>query len=243
MALPTLIGVPLVDLKAGDELYAATLLALAEQADRNGGRRIDISMLQVAASWLITLLPLVDLDCGPEEITRWGNAHRKFIPTNVYPTADGYIYLAIGSDAQWKRLVAIERFSAIASRSKRNSPEQRYTDRHAIYREVGEVTRNVGLQRLSEELSEARIPNAAIHDINQVHEMAAIRSRMTGVTLPGGKQVRLQPMAVDLPGRQTEFALPPAYGQNTRSVMREIGYPEEEIDALAAGGHVAFGLD
>ncbi|WP_347140296.1 hypothetical protein [Paracoccus sp. SSK6] len=63
---------PLVDLKAGDELYANVLLALAEGADRAGGRRIDVSMMQAAASWLITLLPLIDLDCGPEEITRWG---------------------------------------------------------------------------------------------------------------------------------------------------------------------------
>ena len=97
-------GVPIVDLKAGDEVYANVLLALAERAESGRGKRIDVSMLQAAASWLITTLPLVDFDCDPSEITRAGNEHRKFIPTNVYPTRDGFVYLAVGSDAQWKRL-------------------------------------------------------------------------------------------------------------------------------------------
>ena len=67
---PTLTGVPLVDLKAGDEVYANVMLALAERAETGRGRRIDVSMLQAAASWLITTLPLVDFDCEPAEITR-----------------------------------------------------------------------------------------------------------------------------------------------------------------------------
>ena len=138
---PTLTGIPVTDLKAGDEVYANVLLALAEGADRANGKRIDVSMFQAAASWLITLLPLIDLDCDPEEITRWGNAHRKFIPTNVYPTSDGYIYVAVGSNAQWRRLTGIERFVPVGKDGARNTPDARYADREAIYREIGEITR------------------------------------------------------------------------------------------------------
>ena len=69
---PMVTGVPIVDLKAGDEVYANVLLALAERAETGCGRRIDVSMLQAAASWLITTLPLVDFDCDPTEITRAG---------------------------------------------------------------------------------------------------------------------------------------------------------------------------
>ncbi len=238
---PTLIGVPLVDLKAGDEVYSNVLLALAEQAEGSGGRRIDVSMLQAAASWLITLLPLIDLDCGPEEIARWGNAHRKFIPTNVYPTRDGYIYIAIGSNAQWRRLIAIERFAAVGKDGARDTPEARYDDREAIYREIGDLTGGATIAEVSKELSQAQIPNTPINDVRQVHEMEAVRSRMTRTTLPTGRELRLQPMAVDLPGQPAEFSVPPAYGQDTRTVLQEIGYPDPEIDALAAAGHISLG--
>jgi len=78
---PTLAGIPLVDLKAGDEVYANVWKALAERATSGRGSRIDVSMMQAAASWLITVLPLIDFDCEPWEITRAGNEHRKFVPT------------------------------------------------------------------------------------------------------------------------------------------------------------------
>jgi itaconate CoA-transferase len=88
----------------------------AARARRNRqGQRIDVSMLQAAASWLITTLPLLDFDCDPSEVTRCGNEHRKFIPTNVYPTADGFIYMAIGSDVQWRRLTEIPWFAPVAT--------------------------------------------------------------------------------------------------------------------------------
>ncbi len=82
---PMLTGVPVIDLKAGDEVYANVMLALLERAETGRGRRIDVSMLQAAASWLITSLPLVDFDCQPNEITRAGNEHRKFIPDQRVP--------------------------------------------------------------------------------------------------------------------------------------------------------------
>lgn len=238
---PTLMGVPLVDLKAGDEVYANVLLALAEGADRADGKRIDVSMLQAAASWLVTLLPLIDLDCGPEEITRWGNAHRKFIPTNVYPTSDGYIYVAIGSNAQWRRLTAIERFGSVAKDGARDTPEARYADRVAIYRDIGEATKQAPLEVIAKELSDAQIPSTPINDIPGVHEMPAIRSKMTRTLLPNGQTLRLQPRAVDLADEPSEFSPPPAYGQETGTVLREIGLSEAEITSLLVNGIASTG--
>ena len=119
---PTQMGLPVIDLKAGDEVYANVMLALLERSETGRGKQINVSMLQAAASWLITVLPLIDFDCEPSEITRAGNEHRKFIPTNVYPTKDGFIYLAIGSDVQWRRLTAVPKFAA---RCKRCAGDQR----------------------------------------------------------------------------------------------------------------------
>ena len=240
---PTLTGIPVTDLKAGDEVYANVLLALAEGADRANGKRIDVSMFQAAASWLITLLPLIDLDCDPEEITRWGNAHRKFIPTNVYPTSDGYIYVAVGSNAQWRRLTGIERFVPVGKDGARNTPDARYADREAIYREIGEITRLATFATLSEEFSAAQIPNTPINDIPRVHEMPAVRSKMVRTVLPTGQALRLQPRAVDMPDRPDEFYPPRGYGVDTRAVLAEAGYSDGDIDTFVAAGIAATGRD
>src|SRR5690606_35003741 len=101
--------------KAGDEVYANVMRALLERHETGRGAEIHVSMLQAAASWLTTVLPLLDFDCAPGEVTRAGNEHRKFIPTNVYPASDGFVYLAIGSDVQWRRLTAIPKFAPLAN--------------------------------------------------------------------------------------------------------------------------------
>jgi crotonobetainyl-CoA:carnitine CoA-transferase CaiB-like acyl-CoA transferase len=234
---PTLTGVPVIDLKAGDEVYANVLRALLERAETGHGSRIDVSMLQAAASWLITTLPLLDFDCQPSEITRCGNEHRKFIPTNVYPTADGFIYMAIGSDVQWKRLTEIPKFAAVAN-PMRATNEGRHSEREAIHRDMAAATRRHTTAEIAADFRRATIPHAPIHDIPSVRAMPAIASRVTRTRRPGGEEVRMQPMAVDLPAAAPELAFPPRYGEHTRAVLREAGLDAGEIDRLAGAGVV-----
>lgn len=235
---PTLTGIPVIDLKAGDEVYANVMLGLAELAETGRGRRIDVSMLQAAASWLITTLPLVDCGAAPEEYTRWGNAHRKFIPTNVYPTRDGHIYIAMGSDLQWQRLVQSRKFAGLG-RENRRSNNGRYAEREAIYREIAAVTKQHNTAEIERDLECSRIPHARINTIPEVLELPAVRARLTSTRVPGGGPIRMQPMAVDLPRAARDFAFPPGYGADTDAILREAGLGSEECRALRAGGVVA----
>jgi crotonobetainyl-CoA:carnitine CoA-transferase CaiB-like acyl-CoA transferase len=235
---PTLSGVPLIDLKAGDEVYAGVMMALLERAETGKGSRIDVSMLQAAASWLITTLPLLDFNCDPSEITRCGNEHRKFIPTNVYPTADGFIYMAIGSDVQWRRLTEISYFAPVAS-AVRGTNEGRVREREAIHRDMAAVTRQHTTEEIANDFRRATIPHAPIHDIPAVRDMEAVRSRLTTTRTPEGKTVRMQPMAVDVPGVATELSFPAKYGEDTMTVLKEAGFTADECASLQEQGIIA----
>ncbi|MFZ2649266.1 MAG: CoA transferase [Burkholderiaceae bacterium] len=235
---PTLAGIPVIDLKAGDEVYANVMRALLERVETGEGAEIHVSMLQAAASWLITVLPLVDFGCQPSEITRAGNEHRKFIPTNVYRTCDGYVFLAIGSDAQWRRFTAIPKFARVAN-AVRATNEGRHAEREAIHRDIGAVTRVHPADEILADLRGATIPATLIQTITQVRELPQLRAKLTRTTLPDGRTVRLQPMAVDLAGARAEFAFAPKYGQHTRSVLAEAGLGETDIAALFDAGVVA----
>ena len=237
---PTLSGVPLIDLKAGDEVYAGVMMALLERAETGKGSRIDVSMLQAAASWLITTLPLLDFDCDPSEITRCGNEHRKFIPTNVYPTADGFIYMALGSDVQWRRLTEIPCFASVAN-AIRVTNEGRHQEREAIHRDMTAVTRRLATADIAAEFCKATIPHAPIHDIPAVSKMPAVSSRLTTTRTPEGKPLRMQPMAVDIPGVATEMSFPAKYGQDTLAVLTSAGLTAAECASLKDQGVIAGG--
>ena len=235
---PMLTGIPVIDLKAGDELYANVMLALLERAEGGSGAEIHVSMLQAAASWLITVLPLLDFGCQPAEITRAGNEHRKFIPTNVYPTRDGYVFLAIGSDAQWRRLCAIPKFARLAN-AVRATNEGRHAEREAIHRDIAAVSADHTADEILADLRAAVIPATRILDLHQVRDLPQLRDKLTRTVLPDGRSVRMQPMAVDRPDAGRDLGFAPRYGEHTRSVLAEAGVAGDEIDTLYGAGVVA----
>ena len=235
---PMLTGIPVIDLKAGDEVYANVMLALLDRNESGRGRRIDVSMLQAAASWLITVLPLIDFGCKPDEITRSGNEHRKFIPTNVYPASDGFIYMAIGSDVQWQRLTASAKFAGVANEV-RNTNEERHREREAIHRDMAAATSKYAMEDILADLRAATIPATRILDIRQVRELPQLREKLTRTVMPDARVVHMQPMAVDMEDASNELAFPPRYGADTRQVLAEAGYAAADLDALADSGVIA----
>ena len=238
---PTLCGVPFVDLKAGDEVFANVCLALAERERTGKGSRIDVSMLQAAASWLVTTIPLLDLGYEPAEVRRSGSEHREFVPVNVYPTADGYVYLAIGNDVQWSRLTSIDGFGGLASTA-RVTNEGRRRERESIHREIGSITRRVKTRTLVDLLSSKGLVIAPIHTVPQAIEYPAIRHKLLETKTPGGAKVRLPPPSVErehLAAHGRRLAYAPGYAEHTDSVLREIGIKPDEITRLRDCGTIA----
>jgi crotonobetainyl-CoA:carnitine CoA-transferase CaiB-like acyl-CoA transferase len=236
---PTQMGVPVIDLKAGDEVYANVMLALLERNETGRGTAIHVSMLQAAASWLITVLPLIDFNCEPNEITRAGNEHRKFIPTNVYPARDGFVYLAIGSDVQWRRLTAVPKFACVAN-AVRATNEGRHKERQSIHRDMAAVTSRHTVEELLQDLRSATIPATRIFNVPQVRDLPQLANKLTRTVMPNGQVVRMQPMPVDVEGAAGKLAFPPSYGADTRRVLAQAGYAQSEIEELAADGIVGW---
>ena len=231
---PLQCGPPITDLKAGDEVFAQVLLALYERTQTGKGKCIDVAMGNGAVSWLLTFLPMLDMGSAPAEIKRNGNEHRQFIPTNSYPTADGYLFMAIGSDVQWARLCQQPAFASLYDERYRTN-EGRRADREQLHRRIGALTSKMTLAAASEALSAAEIPHGPITPIDGVFELPFVKERVLTTTTPDGRTVRMPPAAVDTAfldeqGRALPFA--PRYGEHTERVLREVGVSDAEIATL-----------
>ena len=238
---PLQCGPPLIDLKAGDEVFAQTLLALLERAESGEGKIVDVSMAQAAVSWLHTFLPMLDMGSSAEELRRNGNEHRQFIPVNSYPVCDGHVLVAVGSDVQWRRLTAHPLFAALAD-ERFATNEGRRAHRDELHAAIGAITEDHAREDVAEALAEAGIPHAPIVAIEDVWELDFVRSTALRTTAPDGRVVRLPPPAVatrhlEEIGGALPFA--PRYGEHTDAVLSEAGYSGAEIRSLRETGAVA----
>jgi len=238
---PLQCGPPLVDLKAGDEALIQIILALMERNETGRGKQIDISMAQSALSWLHTFVPMLDMGSPPSELKRSGNEHRQFIPVNAYRTKDGFIYMAIGSDAQWKRLVEKSMFASL-SQERFSTNEGRRKDKEELHRAIESITQKHFSDKISDVLSEASIPHSPITPIEEVPNLPFFKSSALRTIPPDGKPVRLPPPAVStehLEKIKKTLAFAPAYGEHTDAILEEAGLSADKIADLRSRGVVA----
>ena len=83
---------------------------------------------------------MLDMGSPPEELRRNGNEHRQFIPVNSYPTLDGFIYMALGSDAQWRRLADHPLFASL-DQPRYASNEGRRKHKEDLHMSIAAITR------------------------------------------------------------------------------------------------------
>jgi len=238
---PLQCGPPLIDLKAGDEAFIQIILALMERKETGKGKKIDISMAQAALSWLHTFLPMLDMGSPPSELKRSGNEHRQFIPVNAYQTKDGYIYMAIGSDAQWSRFVKQPLFDSL-DQERFATNEGRRKDKTELHKSIEAITQQQPSDKIAKVLAEAGIPHSPITPIEEVADLPFVSSNALRTTTPDGRAVRLPPPAVETDYlRKIKGTLPfaPAYGEHTDTILKEVGLSPSEVASLRERGIVA----
>ena len=223
---PMLCGLPLIDLKAGDEAFAQVLLAMLQQEETGKGKRIDISMAQCAASWLITALPQTKFAEDEASLfTRSGNEHRSFVPSNCYPTKDGYVYLAVGSDMQWEKVTQIEGFEHCA-KPNRQTNNGRKKDKENIYNAIRKGLENYTTTEFIEVGLMNNLAVAPVNDVQQVGELDFLKKLMVKTILPNGKEVMLFPAPMDtdfLKENNNIMNLPPRLGEHNDKIFKEAG--------------------
>jgi crotonobetainyl-CoA:carnitine CoA-transferase CaiB-like acyl-CoA transferase len=99
---PTKAGVAIVDVLTGQNAAIAILAALRERDASGRGQRVEVALFDSAVAGLINVTQAA-LVTGAEP-RRWGNAHPTIVPYQAFDAADRTFVVAVGNDAQWRKL-------------------------------------------------------------------------------------------------------------------------------------------
>lgn len=210
---PTKVGVALLDLLAGLECAVGALAALV---GRGRASRVDVSLIESGVTGLINVLGN-HLATGAEP-ERHGNAHPNIVPYQPFGTVDGDVVIAVGNDAQFRRLcevLGLEPDPRFATNADRLARRTEVIDRLATV--IARWRRN----DLVEALRAADVP---VGPVNRVGDAVAMLRRAHGdaweVELDG---MRLAPAPILVDGARTAVRHPPPrLGDHTEAVLQSL---------------------
>lgn len=232
---PARMGLSIVDYSTGTTCALALLAGILEARRSGNGRDLDVSLYDVAMH-LLNYPAAWYLNNGlvTERVAR--SAHPFIVPSQLYRTQDGWIFIMAQTQGFWERL---------CGELGRADLKARYPDFAARREHRDELTQLLDAefaQHTTEEwLKKLRgaIPCAPVLDMAQALENPYFLER-------GGVQVLDHP---DKPGFKlvaSPFRLgeplpakpAPKLGEHTEALLQELGYAEGEIARLKADGAV-----
>jgi len=227
-------GAPVSDLAAG--LYAAAGLAMAlvERARSGRGQMVEVSLLDASvsllrphgANWL----------AGGERPRRAGNAHPNLAPYDLFETARGAVFVAVGNDRQFARLCAALGRPELADDPRFRRVADRGAHRRALHEALAPLFAARESGALAQELMARGVPAGPVLEVPEALAHPQVAERGMIVETDGYRGIasplRMSRSPTAAPQR------PPALSADARAVLAEAGYAAAEIESLVAEGAV-----
>ena len=213
---PQKVGVAVLDLLAGLEVAVGALATLMGR-DRSSVRHVEASLVEVGVTSMINVL--ANHLATREEPRRHGSAHPNIAPYQAFPTADGHVVIAVGTDAQFGRLLEV--LGLTDARLRFGSNAARVRGRDALTAWLGTAIRGRSREELVAALREAEVPAGPVLGVGDA--VASMEASHGDAWVEERDGIRLAPSPLRIDGRRAPIRrAPPRLGEHTDEVLGEL---------------------
>jgi len=230
---PVRVGTPMVDMGTGLNAAIAILMAIIERGKSGKGQTLDVTLYDSAVALLHPQGNNYLMSGKPPLIT--GNAHPNIYPYDTFKAKDKDIFLAVGNNGQFKRLVDALGAPELADDPRFKDNRDRSANRGDLKPALEALLADRECDPLAMELLQKGVPAGPVNSIPDVMEHPhTLHRKMRVGDGAGYNALGVQAKLSRTPGAARRP--PPFFGQDTSAVLREAGYSDAEIDQLLSDG-------
>ncbi len=179
---PQKVGVAVSDIVTGLYGLVGIQAALTERARSGRGQRVDVALLDSTIAILAN--QAMNHLVGGFTPARMGNAHPNIAPYQEFHTADGFIVVAVGNDAQFRCLCAALGCAPLADDPRFATNSARVRNRSALEQALTPPLAALGREEALARLQAARVPAGPINTVAEALREPNTRERGMVLSCP-----------------------------------------------------------
>ncbi|MGM0401933.1 MAG: CaiB/BaiF CoA transferase family protein [Chloroflexota bacterium] len=218
----------------------SSILAALLVKERTGrGQYIDLALVESQAWWsVIHSAAYFMSDETPERI---GNDHPAIAPYGAFKAKDGYLIIACGTEAIWQRLCSVLGLEEMMQDPRYRRNRDRVERREEVTERIEGQLADETVDEVCRALEEANIPSGPIYNVPDMLQDEHMQARGFVIEQDHPVAGTIQSLAcpIHLSKTSATYRLPPPLlGQHTDEVLEELGYTQDEIEAMHEEGAV-----
>jgi crotonobetainyl-CoA:carnitine CoA-transferase CaiB-like acyl-CoA transferase len=237
---PVKTGNSVADINAGILAAVGILAAFVHKLRTGKGQVVDTSLMEAALQqtyWHAAAYFATGKSPGAT-----GSAHILTAPYQAFRTADGWINIGGANQANWERIADVMGHPEWRTDGRFADNSSRMANLEALVDAMNAVLAQRTTDDWLAAFDAAGVPAGPVHSVGEALSHPQTHARDMVVELDHAQAGRTRALGCPIHFSATPTRIDraaPVLGEHTREVLREFGYRDKEIDALAARGVIA----